>query len=131
MNRVVAEWVEKAEGDYASALREFRARKNPNYDAACFFAQQCAEKYLKGLLQSRWLAFPKSHDLARLLDLCLPQHPEWELFREEFRLLTRYAVTFRYPGETASKEEAKHAIQIMTRAREMLQPLVHRRRTKK
>ena len=36
MNRVVAEWVEKAKGDHASAMRELRARKNPNYDSACF-----------------------------------------------------------------------------------------------
>jgi hypothetical protein len=34
MNPLVAEWVEKAEGDYVSALREVRARKSPNYDSA-------------------------------------------------------------------------------------------------
>ncbi len=34
MNRIVAEWVEKAEGDHASAMRELRARKNSNYDSA-------------------------------------------------------------------------------------------------
>lgn len=41
------EWIQKAEGDYATAIREYRARKLPNYDAACFHAQQCVEKYLK------------------------------------------------------------------------------------
>jgi HEPN domain-containing protein len=45
------EWIEKAEGDFHSALRELRARKNPNYSSACFHAQQCVEKYLKGRLQ--------------------------------------------------------------------------------
>lgn len=44
------EWIIKAEGDFATAQREMRARKDPNYDAACFHAQQCAEKYLKALL---------------------------------------------------------------------------------
>ena len=36
MKREVIEWVEKAEGDFISAKREYRARKRPNYDAACF-----------------------------------------------------------------------------------------------
>jgi HEPN domain-containing protein len=127
MNRVIAEWVEKAEGDHASALRELRARKNPNYDSACFHAQQCAEKYLKGLLQAWQLPFSKTHDLTKLLDLCLSRHPEWELFRDDFRLLTQYAVVFRYPGESATKEEARHAVRVATDLRATLRPLVQRK----
>ncbi len=41
MKKIYQEWIEKAEGDFNSANREIRARKNPNYDAACFHAQQC------------------------------------------------------------------------------------------
>ena len=52
MNGLVHEWVEKAEGDFQSAQRELRARKAPNYDAAFFHSQQCAEKYLKAFLVS-------------------------------------------------------------------------------
>jgi hypothetical protein len=37
MNPLTIEWVDKAEGDL-TALRELRARKSPNYDAACFHA---------------------------------------------------------------------------------------------
>lgn len=44
MNDLTIEWIAKAEGDFASAGREYRARRNPNYDAACFHAQQVAEK---------------------------------------------------------------------------------------
>ena len=73
MNPLVAEWVAKAEGDYASALREVRARKSPNYDAACFHTQQCVEKYLKGILQSENIPFTKTHDLCLLLDACIQQ----------------------------------------------------------
>jgi HEPN domain-containing protein len=50
MNPLTVEWVDKAEGDMATAKRELRARKQPNYDATCFHAQQCVEKYLKALL---------------------------------------------------------------------------------
>lgn len=51
MKPLTREWIEKAEGDFATASREIRVRKVPNYDAVCFHAQQCAEKYLKALLQ--------------------------------------------------------------------------------
>lgn len=47
MNEVVGEWVAKAEGDFATAWRELAATESPNYDAVCFHAQQCAEKYFK------------------------------------------------------------------------------------
>jgi HEPN domain-containing protein len=50
MKPLTSEWVEKAEGDFATAKREIRVRKTPNFDAVCFHAQQCAEKYLKALL---------------------------------------------------------------------------------
>jgi len=33
MNELAAEWLHKAEGDYATAGREMRARRLPNYDA--------------------------------------------------------------------------------------------------
>ena len=44
MNPLTLEWIAKAEGDMDTALREYRARRRPNYDAACFHAQQTAEK---------------------------------------------------------------------------------------
>lgn len=127
MNHVVAEWIEKAEGDHVSALRELRARKNPNYDSACFHAQQCVEKYLKGILQAWQVPFFKTHDLAKLLDACVPRHPEWELLRGDLKLLTQFAVVFRYPGESATKEEAKHAVKVATAVRDMLRPLLQRK----
>jgi HEPN domain-containing protein len=68
MNGVVAEWVEKAEGDFHSAERELRARKDTNYDAVCFHAQQCAEKYLKAFLVQHQISFRPIHDLEVLLD---------------------------------------------------------------
>lgn len=36
MSEELKEWVHKAEGDYFTARRELRARKNANYDSACF-----------------------------------------------------------------------------------------------
>lgn len=118
MNDLTKEWVEKAEGDYHSALRELRARKHPNYDAAGFHAQQCAEKYLKAVLQEHGIAFGKTHNLLDLLDLSLAVHPEWDPLRIDLQSLTVYAVAFRYPGASATKEQARAAVRTVRDLRE-------------
>jgi HEPN domain-containing protein/predicted nucleotidyltransferase len=104
------EWVDKAEADFATAGRELRARIQPNYDAASFHAQQCAEKYLKGRLVQSGIRFPKTHDLDKLLDLCLPREPLWSVYRPMPVELSSYAIAYRYPGESATRELAKTAI---------------------
>lgn len=110
MKPLTREWVEKAEGDFTTARRELRARKAPNYDAACFHAQQCAEKYLKARLQEEDISFGRTHNLSALLDLLLPIEPLWEDLRPFLRALTVFAVGVRYPGESADKAEAREAL---------------------
>jgi HEPN domain-containing protein len=51
MKTLTREWIDKAEGDFATASREIRVRKAPNHDAVCFHAQQGTEKYRKAVLQ--------------------------------------------------------------------------------
>ena len=51
MNKIVEEWISKAEGDRQTARREGNVIDSPNWDAACFHAQQAVEKYLKALMQ--------------------------------------------------------------------------------
>jgi len=60
MKPITAEWVAKAEGDFATLERESRVRKHPNYDGICFHAQQCAEKYLKAGYLKLESGLPKS-----------------------------------------------------------------------
>lgn len=72
MNPLTREWIEKAEGDFATAGREIQAEEMPNYDAVCFHAQQCAEKYIKALLQEANIPFGKIHNLIVLLNQLLP-----------------------------------------------------------
>lgn len=112
------EWVEKAEGDHAVAGREFRVKKSPSFDAVCFHAQQCAEKFLKARLCEASAEFPKTHDLARLLTVLLPIEPAWELLRPAAETLTDYAVRFRYPGATADRRLAREALEYCTMIRE-------------
>ncbi len=102
----------KGEGDYTTANREYRARKAPNYDAACFHAQQCAEKYLKALLQEADIPFGKTHNLIGLLDLLLPFDPSWDVLRTDLQTLGVFAVYVRYPGTKANKQAAWEALQL-------------------
>jgi HEPN domain-containing protein len=119
MKPLTREWVEKAEEDFISAQREYRARNRPNYNAACFFAQQCIEKYIKARLQEANIEFGKIHDLVKLLELVSPVEPFWESYRSIFRPITAYAVNYRYPGESADKEEAQETIKICRGFREV------------
>ena len=131
------EWIAKADGDFYDAQRGVRARKHPNYDGICFHAQQCIEKYFKARLLEAGIAFPKTHDLVRLLDLVSPTETSWELWRSELDVLTDYAVAFRYPAESATKAEAKRAFAICKRLRTQIRAtfglheprrMTHRRR---
>ena len=112
MKLITNEWVEKAEKDWGSLHREIRARKNPNYDAACFFAQQCVEKYIKARLVEADIYFRKVHDLTYLLELVQSVEPMWAAYQEELRTLNDYAVEFRYPGAIADLETAKLALKF-------------------
>jgi HEPN domain-containing protein len=120
MNELLREWVDKAEGDLATAERELRARKFINYDAVCFHAQQMAEKYLKAFLFKNSVDFPKTHNLRELLELCLPLDASLDLQRDLLIHLDRYAVRYRYPGASAEKEEAKKAVHIAKQVRTVL-----------
>jgi HEPN domain-containing protein len=109
MKPMTAEWVAKAEGDFAIVERESRARKNPSYDGVCFHAQQCAEKYLKARLCKAGIHVEKVHDLPALLEQVLPVEPLWETFRADLAYLSDFAVHFRYPGESADRPTALRA----------------------
>lgn len=112
-----SEWIAKAEGDCAVALREYRVRHDPNYDDVCFHSQQCVEKYLKAALVSKRRVPRKIHDLSALLQECVRDYPLWSVLSRDLDLLAQYAVLLRYPGETATKERAGQAVDAMRRCR--------------
>lgn len=120
MNDLVTEWIDKAESDYRTAEREARVRRGPSYDIACFHAQQCAEKYLKALLIHHQIPFRPIHDLEVLLELALPINSDLEHIRDPLLLLNDYAVDIRYPGESATKEEAQDAVRAMRIVRDQI-----------
>lgn len=118
MNRLVEDWVEKAEGDFHAAGRELRARKMPAYHVSCFLSQQCAEKYLKAFLQAHGREIPKVHKLVDLLILVRQVEPALEILRSDLEELERCAVRVRYPGTFADKDDAKAAYRVARIVRE-------------
>ena len=92
MNALVKEWIQNAAG---------------------FHAQQCIEKYLKAFLQKHNKPFLKIHDLLTLMESCLTFIPELELQKKLLAFLNQFSVAFRYPGESANREQAKKAIKAM------------------
>ncbi len=117
MKPETVEWTDKAEGDFRTACRELNAAEWPNYDAACFHAQQCAEKYLKARLVEAGLHFPRIHDLEALLNLALPLEPAWEGLRVGLQQLTDMAVEVRYPGMKAEAVDAALAVSVAEQMR--------------
>ena len=109
MQPLTAEWVGKAEADYRGAVALSRQRKTPLPDLICFHCQQCAEKYLKALLQEWVIPFPKTHVLTDLLALALARDPSLGALRPTLLVLEDYAVRFRYPGLDATVGQSKRA----------------------
>jgi len=110
MKPATREWVKKAENDFKAACQLLRRRKDIVPDAACFFCQQCVEKYLKARLLEAGIAFPRTHDLLQLLNASLPVEPLWLAFARVLDAMTDYAVDFRYPGHAATLRAAKTAL---------------------
>lgn len=87
--------------------------------AACFHAQQCAEKAIKASLVFLGVRFRKVHDLELL---CAELPDGWTLSEDPERLsgLTVWAVEPRYPGDLpeATEDDARAAVEL---AREVLE----------
>ncbi len=122
---VVREWIEKAESDLQNAVLALRGGKRTPADTVAFHAQQCAEKYLKALLTSQGIEFPRIHDLSELIALLAPD-ARIRLSVEEQRRLTLYATVTRYPGdyEPVSVGEARRAVALARRIRSTVRSLL-------
>ena len=105
-------WFKKAEGDLMIIQNIIRLKDAP-YDLCCFHAQQAAEKYLKAYLVVRNTAFPKTHDLVQLIQICLSFNNSFnDILKISYRL-SEYGTTPRYPDgvDDIELEESKQAYQ--------------------
>lgn len=110
MKQRTEEWIQKAEGDWTIAQREME-NDDPVWDGVCFHAQQCAEKYLKALLEEQDVEVPKIHDLVVLLDRTGEWGEKLAHARSTLARLSTFGGATRYPGMDADKEAAREAME--------------------
>lgn len=120
MKPETTEWVQKAEGDMNTAQRECAVQEEPNYDAVCFHAQQCAEKYLKARLIEQGLPVIRTHDLEILLNQLLPFETGLTVLLQSVRILSAMAVEVRYPGIATDEDDAAEALRASEKIRDAI-----------
>ncbi len=117
MNPLTQEWIEKAEVNYQTA-KLLQQPPVQLFDSICFYVEQCIEKYLKAWLQEANIRFQKIRDLKELLDIIVPILPSWHHWQPDFKLITEYAVKFRYPGASATVDNIQYAMHICDEVRQ-------------
>ena len=112
MKASTRDWVAKAEEDFLAACALNLRRKKPIWNVVCFHIQQTVEKYLKAKLEEAGASIPRTHDLLHLLNLVTSAEPLWSSYHSSFSLLVSYAVETRYPGNSATKADARHGMKL-------------------
>lgn len=92
-------WLLIAQEDLDSAKHLF----SQSLITTLFHSQQCAEKSLKAYLVFGNRAVIKTHDLVRLVDICLDFNKQFEVLRPLAAVLTPYETAGRYPDNTFEK----------------------------
>ena len=111
MNPRIEAWLKKADSDLKSAkgLLELDL-----LDTSVYHTQQCTEKALKAFVIYKTRSFTKTHDLRKLLEVCVNIDKDFIQFKEYVSELNPYAEEFRYPGDhlLPEKQEVEEAIKM-------------------
>jgi HEPN domain-containing protein len=98
LHELVAQWLDKALVDFEAA--EYLAGQSGRFGGVvAFHCQQAAEKFLKAFLVRHQIEFPKTHDIARLLDRVATISPAIAESLRDADRLTPFGVEMRYPGD--------------------------------
>ena len=120
--RKVRQWLVYADEDLRLAQCGLTLTSECPYRLIAYHAQQCAEKCLKAYLVYRRIDFPYTHNISRLLELCVEQQVNWPETIQKAKELTSYAITTRYPNEDeeVTREESEQAIHIATQVQQIV-----------
>jgi len=107
------EWLQRAKSNMARA-KSGRVSPDILYEDLCYDAQQAVEKAFKSVCIIHEIVFPKTHDIAYLIELLEKGGVEVPENLQNAKILTGYAVETRYPGdyEPVDEEELRKAIEI-------------------
>ncbi len=108
----LSDWINKAAGDLKAA-RKLIKDDDDTLDSAAYFTQQSAEKALKTYLVFKRQPIPRTHDLEKLLVICIKHDSTFDRLREDTEILSPYAIYTRYPDDRfdIDREEVVEAIQ--------------------
>jgi HEPN domain-containing protein/predicted nucleotidyltransferase len=125
----VSEWLNIARRDLRHCL-DLKASGKDWSPEICWLSHQTCEKHLKALLVSRRVRPERTHDLTDLLAALRRAGCELPALDADCALLTKHAITPRYPkGLDLGEEDADAAFaaadRIVTAVREQLPPSVH------
>lgn len=116
-------WKHSADGDFDVIDAALRGGAKA-WNAICFHAQQGAEKYLKAYLVMNSFEPPRTHDLAKLLELTIQFDPSLSALSADCLLLNPYAVTERYAFAEPSEMTAQEVITAGRRVRDAIARLL-------
>ena len=116
----VTGWIDKAEGNYNSALVLLRQRTRLVPDVVCNQCQQCAEKYLKAMLFQYDIPFSKTLDLIKLENRIAQVDAQIRLLQSHLARLNPYGIDVCYPGLDATVSDAREAVQAMKTVRKFV-----------
>jgi HEPN domain-containing protein len=103
--------LKKASEDLLSAKKVIVGKKKVAW-AACFHAQQSAEKALKAFLSAKGKSYPKTHDLVALRTTCESLNPDFTLIGSLCGHLNEHAIDVRYSDEVhLTLRDARQAIE--------------------
>ncbi|MGA2325023.1 MAG: HEPN domain-containing protein [Bryobacteraceae bacterium] len=98
LRELVLQWLDKAAADFEVA-EQLCAQGGRFREIIAFHCQQAAEKYVKALLVRHQIEFPKTHDLAKLLDRLATANASIAESLRNADVLTPFGVEVRYPSD--------------------------------
>jgi HEPN domain-containing protein len=93
-------WLRIANSDLA--LARMAGMSDVIMEAFCFHAQQCVEKAIKGVLVSKNITFPYTHNITHLITLLQANDLDFPETLFDAARLSEYATSYRYPGTWGS-----------------------------
>ena len=98
LRELVLQWLSKAAADF-DAAEQLCAQGDRFREIIAFHCQQAVEKYLKALLVRHQIEFPKTHDIAKLLDRVATVNANMAESLRDADVLTPFGVDVRYPSD--------------------------------
>jgi len=122
-------WLEQAQADLAAAEWLLEGK---HYHAACFWAQQVAEKALKAFLYLQGERYIVEHSIYRLGQTCAEHDPSFAQLVRKLGALDRFYIPTRYPNglplggvpaQTYGPDDAQMALTLAKQALRVVEVL--------